>query len=168
MTSGKLIEMFQIVKSRKGKIANIFQGLANSPSAFQIYLTLEKLISEGSLNPVEQEIVRLVVSQYNGCKYSIAFHTETARQKGLNEDQIQDIRAGHSENPRYFELIIFTRQILESRGYVRDEDIEEFRREGYTDEHIVDIVTIIGEQMFINYFNHINLTDLDLPKVPEM
>ncbi|MFC1877011.1 hypothetical protein ACFL2E_07055 [Thermodesulfobacteriota bacterium] len=57
------------IKSKFGMVPNIFKGMANSSVTLDAYLKLDEMISNGSFNPVEQDIVRIVVSQYNDCNY---------------------------------------------------------------------------------------------------
>jgi alkylhydroperoxidase family enzyme len=57
------------IKSKFGMVPNIFKGLANSSIALGAFLKLDEMISKSSFTPVEQDIVKLVVSQYNGCNY---------------------------------------------------------------------------------------------------
>ena len=62
-------EVFDAIKSKFGMVPNIFKGMANSSVALDAYLKLDEMISNGSFTPVEQNIVRIVVSQYNNCRY---------------------------------------------------------------------------------------------------
>ncbi len=166
--TGEVKEIYASVKSTMGMIPNLFKGFANSPVTLKAYLTLDKLISESQLSEIEREIVRLVVSQYNGCDYCLAAHTMVGKMKGLNEDQIIDIRQGKSDDLKYSALISFTLQVLETKGFVDDKDIDAFRNAGYTDENIVEVVTIIAQKTLSNYFNHINNTEIDFPKAPDI
>ncbi len=49
--------------------------MANSPVAYEAYLKLDELIAGGRFSPVEQDIVRITVSQYNQCDSCLAAHT---------------------------------------------------------------------------------------------
>ncbi|MBW2635879.1 MAG: hypothetical protein JRE14_17585 [Deltaproteobacteria bacterium] len=57
------------IKSKIGMVPNIFKGMANSSVTLDAYLKLDEMISNGSFTPVEQDVVRIVVSQYNNCRY---------------------------------------------------------------------------------------------------
>ena len=166
--AGKVAAIYGATKATMGMVPNLFKGFANSPVALEAYVTLDKLIAEGSFTPVEQNIVRLVVSQYNGCTYCLAAHTLVGKATGLTDDEILELRRGKSDNVEYQALVNFTQQILETKGFVSDEDIDAFRAAGYTDAHIVDLVTIIAQKTLSNYFNHIHDTQLDLPAAPEL
>ena len=62
-------QIFDAIKSKFGMVPNIFKGLANSSIALGAFLKLDEMISKSSFTPVEQDIVKLVASQYNGCNY---------------------------------------------------------------------------------------------------
>ncbi len=62
-------QIYDAIKSKFGMVPNIFKGLANSSIALGAYLNLDEMISKTRFTPVEQDIARLVVSQYNGCRY---------------------------------------------------------------------------------------------------
>ena len=57
----------------------------------------------------------------------------------------------------------FARKIVEDRGHVSDEDVEEVRRAGYTDGEIAEIVANVAMTIFTNYFNHVADTEVDFP-----
>jgi alkylhydroperoxidase family enzyme len=60
---------FDVITSKFGMVPNIFKGMANSSVTLDAYLKLDAMISNGSFTPVEQDVVRIVVSQYNNCRY---------------------------------------------------------------------------------------------------
>jgi len=62
-------QIYAAIKSKFGMVPNIFKGLANSSVALGAFLKLDEMISQSSFTPVEQDIVKLVISQYNGCNY---------------------------------------------------------------------------------------------------
>ena len=86
--SGKIAAIYGQIKSRMGMIPNLLKGLANSPQALEAYLTLDKLIGEGSLTPAEQQLVRMVASVHNECTYCVAAHTLGLKAAGLSEAEL--------------------------------------------------------------------------------
>lgn len=159
---------YDAIKARFGMLPNIFQGLANSPVALNAYLVLDEMIAGGSFSPVEQDVVRMVVSQYNECRYCIAAHTGSLLAKGLANKEILDVRKGTPEDPGRAELIRFTLKIIGNKGGVSPSDLAAFKSAGFTDAQAAEIAVIIAQKTLSNYFNHINDTDLDLPAAPEI
>jgi uncharacterized peroxidase-related enzyme len=161
-------QIYDAIKSKFGMVPNIFKGLANSSIALGAFLNLDEMISKTSFTPVEQDIARLVVSQYNGCRYWLAAHTGSLSGQGLTSEEIVGIRKGNAEDPKHAALINFTLKILETKGNVSDSDLQNFKDAGFSNAHAAEVTVIIAQKMMSNLFNHINDTDIDLPAAPEI
>ncbi|GAB4242435.1 MAG: carboxymuconolactone decarboxylase family protein [Acidobacteriota bacterium] len=165
---GDVKEVYDTIEQRFGRVPNLIQALGNSPVALKAYVTLDALIAEGTLVPVEREIVRLIVSEYNQCHYCVAAHTLGCRAASLSDREILELRRGNAGNPRHAALAAFTRRVMETKGFVADEDLRRFRDAGYEDQHVGEIITVIGQKTISNYFNHVHETELDFPAAPEL
>ena len=66
---GHTKEVFAAIKAKFGMVPNIFKGMANSSVTLDSFLKLDEMISKTSFTAIEQDIVKIVVSQYNGCRY---------------------------------------------------------------------------------------------------
>ncbi|MFW2404271.1 MAG: carboxymuconolactone decarboxylase family protein [Gammaproteobacteria bacterium] len=166
--TGKTAAMYGQAKSNMGMVPNLFKGLANSPQALEAYLTLDKLIGEGSLSPVEQQLVRMVVSVQNECTYCVAAHTLGLQGAGLSDAQILEVRRGRSDDAKLQALIDFTAKVMDTIGFVSDEELAAVRAAGYTDANIADVMVVITQKTLSNYFNHVHNTVLDLPPAPSL
>ena len=62
---------------------------------------------------------------------------------------------------------MFARKVVQDRGIVADEDVEELRRAGYTEGEVGEIVADVALNLFSNYFNHVTATELDFPAAPD-
>jgi uncharacterized peroxidase-related enzyme len=164
----RIQKTFDGLKSKFGQVLNIFRGMANSPVTLNAYLKLDELIAGGSFSPVEQDIVRITVSQYNGCSYCLAAHTAGLLSKKVSKEEILQIRRGKPSDPKHAALVAFTLRTIETKGFVSDGDLEDFKRAGFTNVHAAEISVIIAQKTLSNYFNHINDTELDLPAAPEI
>lgn len=159
---------YAAIASKFGGVPNIFKGMANSPVALNAYLTLDRMIAGGAFSPIEQDIVRMTVSEHNDCRYCVAAHTGGLLAKKVSKEDILNIRRGAPENPKHAALIAFTLRVIETKGFVSDDHIAAFKKAGYSDVHLAEISVIIAQKILSNYFNHINDTDLDLPAAPEI
>jgi len=81
-----------------------------NPVVLTAYLKLDEMIASGSFSPVEQDIVKMVVSHYNNCDYCLTAHTGSLLSKGLENEEILEIRRGNSANPGRSALIDFTKK----------------------------------------------------------
>ncbi|MFO8081509.1 MAG: carboxymuconolactone decarboxylase family protein [Armatimonadota bacterium] len=166
--SGHVKQIYDAAENEFGSVPNLFKGLANSPVGLRAYTQLGKIIDTGDLSVTQQSIVRLVVSQFNGCDYCVGAHTMECREHGMTEAETLQIRRGESDDPERAALIDFTLCVVETKGFVDDEDLAAFRDAGYTDGNVVEVLTIIAQKTLSNYFNHVHGTELDFPAAPEL
>ena len=108
----------------------------------------------------------LVVSEANQCDYCVSAHTFFGNKAGLNESDLLDARHGTSTNRKTNAALTFARKIIEDRGHVSDEDLEQVRQAGYTEGEIVEIIANVCMTTFTNYFNQVAATEVDYPYVP--
>ncbi|TVQ55706.1 MAG: carboxymuconolactone decarboxylase family protein [Phycisphaerales bacterium] len=147
----------------KDKQINIFKGLAVNPTVLKAFLEYMQNIKSGELTDQEHEIIALVASEKNQCDYCTAAHTQIAKGTGLNEDDTLNIRRGESSDARQQALIDFVTAVLETNGFVTDDQLEQFRNAGFTDAAVIEVVAGLSVITFTNLYNHINETEVDFP-----
>ncbi|UCD75804.1 MAG: carboxymuconolactone decarboxylase family protein [Phycisphaerales bacterium] len=147
----------------KNKQINIFKGLAVNPGALKAFLGFSGGIKGGALSDAEHEVVALTTSQERNCHYCLAAHTQIARGAGIDEEQALRIRQGTSDDPRHRALIGFTTAILDSDGFISDDQLESFRAAGFDDAAVIEVIGQIAAMTFTNLYNHVNETEVDFP-----
>ena len=70
--TGKTKDLLDGVKSKLGRVPNMFQEMANSPAAVHAYLQFSAALAGGSLSPANREQVALAVGQLNHCDYCVS------------------------------------------------------------------------------------------------
>ena len=153
----------------KGKHFNIFKGLGNARSGLEAYLSLNQALSHSSLSNAEKEVIALVVGEKNNCDYCLAAHTAIGKGHGLTEDHTVDVRKGDATgNERIDAIATFVHRIIETKGFVTNEDLDAFKAAGFDDANVVDVVVAYSLNVFTNTFNHINDTAVDFPQAPAL
>ncbi len=146
---------------------NIFKGLAAHPRLFEGYLAFSKGLAEGgALTALERELVMLFVSEIRDCDYCLAAHTMLGAKAGLSAEAAMAARTGEGGDEKQQALLDFTAIILESDGFVTDEELSEFRRAGYDDRAVIEVIACITIMTFTNLFNHVHETEIDFPEAP--
>lgn len=79
--------------------------MANSPVTLNAYLKLDELIASGSFSAVEQDIVRITVSEFNQCRYCVAAHTAALLARRVPGDEILRIRRREPSDLKHRGLI---------------------------------------------------------------
>ena len=164
--TGETAKTYGAIKSALGSVPNLFQGLANSPRALNAYLHMGELLKGGVLTGAELEIISLAVGQKNSCEYCVSAHTVLAKMNGLTEQQTVQVRKGTFDDPKKLALIKLVNEIVSEKGHVSDSTLSNFRQQGYTDAHVAEVMLGVAQNIYSNYFNHINKTVVDFPKAP--
>ncbi len=155
--------VFDQVKQAYGFIPNLYGIFANSPVALHTYLNvLDLLAKHSALDAQEQQLVMLAVSAENRCDYCVAAHSAVAAMAKVPADQIQAVRENKAlSDAKRTALVRFARKTIEHRGWTPATDIEAFLAAGYTQQHVLDILSIAAIKTLSNYTNHLANTPID-------
>src|SRR5688572_4554086 len=148
-----------------GKLFNIFRGLANSPAALDSYLKLSGALNNAKLSAKAREAIALVVGQQNRCAYCLAAHTAIGKGAGLDDAAITDARQGRSNDRKTQAAVTLARTMVEKKGNVTEADVKAARDAGLDDAELAEVPAVVALNLFTNYFNLMNQTDVDFPKV---
>jgi uncharacterized peroxidase-related enzyme len=162
---GKAHELFEAVRSKIGRVPNMMKAMANSPAVLEGYLGLSGALAKGSLDAKLREMISIEAAETNGCRYCLAAHNLTGRLAGLDEEERQANRRGHSLDPKADVALGFARALLDSRGQVTEEEISRVKEAGYTDGEVAEIIAAVALNVLTNYFNIAVDTTVDFPAV---
>jgi uncharacterized peroxidase-related enzyme len=145
---------------------NIFRSMANSPACLAAYVDAVATLKDGKLDARTRESISLVVAQVNGCEYCLSAHTPLARAAGLTDEAICDARQGRSANRKTQAALNLAKKMVESCGSaITDADVRSARAAGLDDGMIAEVVANVALNVFTNYFNILNQTEIDHPHV---
>jgi len=166
-TTGRVKEIFD--GPLKGKHLNIFKGLGNAQSGLDAYLSLNQALSKSAFSASEKEAIALIVGEKNNCDYCVAAHTAIAKGHGLSEEQTLKIRKGEpTGDDRIDAIVTLAARLVETKGFVEESDLVQFKNAGFDDAAIVDLIVAYTLNILTNTFNHVNDTEVDFPKVPAL
>lgn len=162
--TGQAKALLETAKKQVGFIPNMYANMVNSPGLLETYLTGYKLFREnGAFTAPEQEVVLLSISLENGCTYCMAAHSMIADK--VSKVPAEVIAAIRSDKPipdaKLQALSTFTRTMVHSRGLPSPSELEDFRKAGYTDRHVLEIILAIAVKTLSNYSNHVFGTQVD-------
>jgi AhpD family alkylhydroperoxidase len=160
-------EIFGNLKKSLGFIPNIYATYAYSDHALGRYMAFAG--GKTSLSNKEKEVVNLVVSQVNGCKYCQAAHTAIGKMNGFSDEQVIEIRKGEiSFDPKLNSLAKLVKDITENRGKTSTDLLQDFFDAGYNKGSLVDVIVAIGDKTTTNLLHNITEIPLDFPAAPEL
>lgn len=122
-----------------------------------------------TLKAKEKEVVNLVTSQINGCRYCQSAHTALGKMNGFTNEQILEIRGGSAGfDDKLDALVKFTAATVSNHGKVQEEIKEAFFAAGYTEANLIDVVILIGDKIMSNYLHNLAGFEIDFPLAPEL
>ena len=146
-----------------GFVPNLFGVFAESPAALRGGLAIYEAFTRSSLSRVEQQIVMLAASEANDCSYCVAAHSTLAKDFLKVEPAVVD--AVRARNPiadaRLEALAVFTRQVVEQRGWLAEVQVAAFITAGYTAAQVLEVLLGVGMKTFNNYVDHVAHTPLN-------
>ena len=164
-STGEAKELLDTVYSQFGATPNLMRNLASSPAVLGAYVHSYTALATGLLDKTLHDQIAIVVAEADGCEYCLSAHTALARKAGLSEQQLAAARALNTGIQRTDAALKFAREIVVSRGQIPSAQFEAVRQAGFSDGEIVEIIGHVALNIFTNYFNNINQTEVDFPKV---
>jgi uncharacterized peroxidase-related enzyme len=159
--------IFDALKSKLGFVPNLYATFAHSDTALATYMALQS--AKSSLNAKEREVINLVVSQFNECRYCLAAHTAVGKMVGFNDTQIIEIRKGHASFDAKLDVLAqLTASITSQRGRPDSAALDRFFSAGYNEGNLVDIIVVIGDKIVSNYLHSTTQIPVDFPEAPAL
>jgi uncharacterized peroxidase-related enzyme len=163
--TGKTKELLDEVYEQFGVTPNLMRNLANSLAVLGSYVNFYTSLASGLLNAKLHDQIAIVVAEANGCEYCLSAHTALGKKAGLTEKQLTLARELNTGDERVNAALKFARNIVEGRGHISSVQFDAVWQAGYSDGEIVEIIAHVAMNIFTNYFNNINQTEVDFPKV---
>lgn len=163
--AGEARELLDGVQKKLGMAPNIIRTMANAPAALKAYLGFGEGLSSGRFDAKTREAIALAVADANACEYCVSAHAAFSKSLKVDDAEIDLRLQGHSSDPKLDAMLVFARRIVETRGFVGDDDIAALRGAGHDDSAIVEIVANVAVNIFLNYFDHVAQIEIDFPKV---
>lgn len=159
--------IFDNLKNGLGFVPNLYAYYAKNETALGDYLTLQN--RKSTLKAKERELINLVTSQINECKYCLAAHTTIGKMNGYTDTQILEIRQGSAGfDPKLDALAKVTAAIVQNKGRVSDETKAQFFNAGYTEANLIDVLIVVGDKIISNYLHNFIGFEVDFPAAPKL
>ncbi len=135
------------VQEKAGFVPNVFLVLAHRPEEFRAFFAYHDALmeKEGGLTKAEREMIVVATSNANGCQYCVIAHGAVLRIRAKNPliaDQIAINYLKADITPKQKAMLDFAMQVAMDSVSVSDEDLDELRGHGFTDDDIWDIAGI--------------------------
>lgn len=159
--------IFDNLKGQVGFVPNLYATMAYSENALGDYLQFQG--AKTSLSNKEKEIVNLVVSEVNGCKYCQSAHTAIGKMNGFTEEQTLELRGGSASwDAKYDALVKLSKEVTENKGKVSTETLDAFFAASYDKGTLVDVIKQVGDKVIMNYLHNLTNIPIDFPEAKEL
>ena len=159
--------IFDKLQKGLGFVPNLYAYYAKNDTALADYLTLQN--RKSTLKAKEREVINLVTSQINGCRYCQSAHTALGKMNGFVEDQIIELRKGSASfDPKLDALVKFTASVVTNRGRASRESVDAFFAAGYTEANLIDVIIVVGDKIISNYIHNLTGFEIDFPLAVEL
>ena len=159
--------IFDQLEKGLGFVPNLYAYYAKNETALGDYLILQN--RKSTLTAKQRELINLVTSQINGCRYCQSAHTALGKMNGCTDEQIIAIRKGSASfDSKLDALAKFTASTVENRGKGTEENKEAFFKEGYDQANMIDVVVVIGDKIMSNYLHNLAGFEIDFPLAPSL
>ncbi|PZV84363.1 putative peroxidase-related enzyme [Algoriphagus aquaeductus] len=159
--------IFDNLQKGLGFVPNLYAYYAKNETALGDYLALQN--RKSTLKAKEREVINLVTSQINGCRYCQSAHTVLGKMNGFTDEQVIEMRKGSASfDTKLNALVKFTASVLENRGRATEESKDAFFEAGYTEANLIDVVIAVGDKTISNYIHNVVDFPIDFPIAPEL
>jgi len=165
---GEVKAMYTKLQNKLGRVPNIFQNMGNSAAVLKGYFGLSEATAACVLPPKVREQIAVAVGELNGCGYCTAAHSAMGKMVGLSEEELLEARRGKASDPKVQAILSFSCAINEKRGWVDESEIEALKSAGVSDQEMTEVILVVCQNIFTNYFNHVTEPQVDFPAVPEL
>ena len=149
-------EVLGKVHERYGFIPNLAAYVAESPVVLDAIMDLAGAFDKTSFTAKEQQLILLTVSALNACSYCKTVHTALGRIAEFDAATLQAIVAFEPlQDAKLSALRDFTRKVVEEKGWVKEDDVQQFLNAGYSKAQVFEVVMGIAMKMLTNYSNHL-------------
>lgn len=154
----------QSLKAAFGMVPNIAGAMATSSVLINSLVGLFQRVHSGSFTEAQIQTILLTNAVTNACSWAVAFHTALALKEGLDPTDVSAIREGRApKNREYAALSALARNLIEKRGRLDNQDIDQFANAGFGKDLLLETIAVVAASTITNYTGSVAKPALDAP-----
>jgi uncharacterized peroxidase-related enzyme len=155
-SSGEAKQILTDVQGKYGFVPNLFAYMAEAPYIIEAYSVLNDILARTGLTAAQQQTALLAVSNYNNCKFCRVAHQAFGKMNQANPQTLKAIvDSTVIEDVTDKALVDMVIAIVDGRGRVSDEQLENFFSAGFDRRNVYDLILIVTIKTLSNYSNHL-------------
>ena len=140
-------ETILVVQEKSGFVPNVFLALANRPDEFRAFFAYHDALmeKESGLSKGEREMIVVATSAHNQCIYCVVAHGAILRIREKNPQLADQISSNYRKadiTPRQKAMLNFALKVSKSSYEISNDDIEDMKELGFSNDDIWDIGAI--------------------------
>jgi AhpD family alkylhydroperoxidase len=149
-------ETLRTVKETLGMIPNLAAAMAESPTLVRAFFAVRETYSQGTLSPIDIQVLSLTNAFENGCAWCMAFHSAVALKEGLSKEALEALRAGRAPKDRRLgALSDLSRAMVRNRGEVSEQELKAFYAAGFSRAQALEVVLGVAFSVMANFSEHL-------------
>ncbi len=136
--------MLKTIAETGGSISKFVGVLAGAPRALRAFARLRSELRAGVVPEATQVRIAIAVAEHRGDGYSVAQAARSARQLGLGLDEISLARSFDSTDEAEKLLLTLLKATIDADGHPPHYLLEEAREAGWTDEQILEALSLVA------------------------
>lgn len=150
-------ELYAKMREKPGFVPNVYRAYSLRPNQLRGFIAFYDSImtDDSGLSKAEREMIAVAVSALNHCFYCLTSHGAALRVRSKDEILADTIAANYRAadlTPRQRAMLDYAVKITLASETCSDEDVENLRVHGFTDEDIMDIAQTAA---LFNYSNRV-------------
>jgi uncharacterized peroxidase-related enzyme len=154
--TGELAELFRRVANKDGTVDHVMSVHSLNPASLRVHFEMyaAAMHHDSPLSRAERELVAVVTSRLNGCRYCLRHHL--AQLKGLwpedrhqTADDVSTGRVGRLSD-REAALIAYATKLTTNPHGMEGADVARLREAGLDDRAILDLAQVVGYFAYVN------------------
>jgi uncharacterized peroxidase-related enzyme len=152
---GKLKEYYESLIKSRGKLSNIMKIHSLNPGSMMAHmdLYLKIMFGKAALKRDENELIAVAVSSANKCDYCMNHHGEALNFYWKDSERVKLVAGDYTKaglNQRQTKMVEHAIKLTKNPYNVHEEDIQELRNAGLTDEEILSVNLVTSYFSFVN------------------
>jgi len=152
---GKLAQQYALSRRRDRRIANIVRVMSQNPEALDDLLRLYTTIAYGpsGLTRAQREMVAVVVSRANGCRYCMEGHAKDLRVEIDDVALVRAVKTDHRAapiDPPTRALLDYADKLARRPAEMTREDVDRLRQHGFSERDVTDLAHNVAFFAYIN------------------
>lgn len=148
-------ELFAAPREKLGFVPNVLRNYSLRPSHLTRWTAHydELMRGESGLSKAQREMIAVVVSATNRCHYCVVSHSAALRKLTGNPPLVEQLATNYRYavlEPKERAMLDFAVRLTEESHRLGEEEVEELRRAGWSDEDIFDIAEVTAMFNFTN------------------